>query len=310
MMQKVLRFALVLAVAGLGAGMAHAQNPNDSDLNSDGDNDLLWQEGVGHVHAWLMHGLSRTGPPVHTVPISEPGYNVVGMADFGSSAIQPTPDGHPDVFWRHPTTGHNLIWYMNGLFKVSSAAAPPLANTGWEIVSVGEFGVSATNPFPAPTPGQMRPDLLWRHRTTGQVVIWYLNGPAFVNSHEIGVVPDTNWRIVASGDFGADPAHADPDGRRDILWHHAASGDLRIWYMHGHIRTEAGTNPAGVSDTRWMVAGAGDFNLAHDGRTDIVWRHRDANQVVVWFMHGNALIDGAFTDPPAEAHPWRIVAPK
>ena len=72
MVRKALLFAWVLA-AGVGAGMAQTPNPNDSDFNSDGENDLLWQQGVGHIHTWLMHGLERIGGPQHTVPISEPG---------------------------------------------------------------------------------------------------------------------------------------------------------------------------------------------------------------------------------------------
>jgi hypothetical protein len=41
------------------------------------------------------------------------------------------------------------------------------------------------------------PDILWRNQTTGEVVLWYMNGGNPVSPQAIATVPDLNWEIVA-----------------------------------------------------------------------------------------------------------------
>ena len=58
------------------------------------------------------------------------------------------------------------------------------------------------------------------------------------------------------------------DGRGDILWRHATSGQNVVWFMNGATRSSTGTLSA--ADTTWAIVGQGDFNA--DGKADILWR--------------------------------------
>ena len=60
---------------------------------------------------------------------------------------------------------------------------------------------------------------------------------------------DTNWRVVSSRDF-------DGDGKTDLLWRHAVSGRLVVWWMDGIYRRAGGfTSPDGALETAWTVVG-------------------------------------------------------
>ena len=43
-------------------------------------------------------------------------------------------DGKPDILWRNQPKGDLVVWYMNGITRVSSAALDPsrLADPTWE----------------------------------------------------------------------------------------------------------------------------------------------------------------------------------
>ncbi len=42
----------------------------------------------------------------------------------------------------------------------------------------------------------INPDIVWRHQITGDVYVWYMNGPTFIGDQFIRRVGDTNWKIV------------------------------------------------------------------------------------------------------------------
>ena len=133
---------------------------------------------------------------------------------------------------------------MDGLTRTAFAHAHAWPYVGWEIVSVGEFGISAARPFPPSDPSEVRPDILWRHSGSGEVVIWFMDGPELIDGHLIGAEPDTNWKIPRSGR---------PARHRLAQRDH---GRLRIW-MQGHDHDVGFASPAGVDDAGWTVAGAG-----------------------------------------------------
>ena len=83
------------------------------------------------------------------------------------------------------------------------------------------------------------------------------------------------------------PSHplgdVDGDGRADLVWHHASSGQVGVWLMQG---TTIASNAVvtQVPDVGWQIAGIGDVD--GDGRADLVWHHASSGQVVVWLMQG------------------------
>ena len=119
------------------------------------------------------------------------------------------------------------------------ADPPALPDTSWKLAGVGDFS------------GDQQPDLLWRHDVSGEVVVWFLEdhklaGGQFTNP---SAVPDTNWKIVAVGDYNA-------DGHNDIVWRHATTGENVVWLMEGVKRLAAvATSPSAVSDAAWRIVG-------------------------------------------------------
>src|ERR1700734_3679739 len=95
-------------------------------------------------------------------------------------------------------------------------------------------------------------DILWRNTTTGQVLIWLMNGSAITNTGSVGVgYVTSDWAIVGVGDFNG-------DGKADILWQNPPTGQLYIYFMNG--TTIAGGGSVSYIPPGWNVAGSGDFN--------------------------------------------------
>lgn len=177
---------------------------------------------------------------------------------------------------------------------LSNASGAPLAvadGTGRivEAVRGGDFNADG------------HPDLFWRHRQTGALNVWLMDGS--VRSSEVVPTPGSlaaSWRVAGTADF-------DGDGQSDILWHDATTGALRVWRMSGVTRlSELVPTPAGVPDLNWRSVGTGDFDA--DGKPDILWRHAVSGRNVVWLMDGIVRTTGVFTTPDTLADlNWQMV---
>ncbi|MES0336580.1 MAG: VCBS repeat-containing protein [Candidatus Magnetobacterium sp. LHC-1] len=153
---------------------------------------------------------------------------------------------------------------------------------------------STPTPTPTPTPthqgtradfnGDGNSDILWQDTSTGQVVIWLMNGATISGSGSPATVSDPSWLIKDAGDF-------DGNGKSDILWHNNTTGDVVIWMMNGTTIASAGL-PAIVSDSNWHIRHVGDFN--GDGKSDILWYNTGAGYVAIWLMNGGVIASGDF----------------
>jgi len=121
-------------------------------------------------------------------------------------------------------------------------------------------------------------DILWRNTSTGQTVIWLMEGHTRIGLGSPGGAGQ-DWQIAGVGDF-------DGDGLSDMLWQHVASGQLSIWFIEGTQRV--GTGPAGAANPNvWEIAGIGDFDGLASTATptaDILWRNTSTGQTVIWLM--------------------------
>ena len=166
------------------------------DLNSDGKEDLIWQNNVsGAVAIWHMNGTS-IGSGGALTPDRGPDTNwrLAGLGDVNN-------DGKPDLFWWNQLTGVSEIWVMNGVTRTALVSLPTVADTNWRMVGIGDFS------------GDGWSDVLWRHRVSGGIALvttgWH-------ESHEPG---------HASGSFRsvlADCRYQRPQCRREGR-HHLAS---------------------------------------------------------------------------------------
>ena len=139
-------------------------------------------------------------------------------------------------------------------------------------------------------------DILWRNKTTGQNVVWFMNGAAFSSYSWIDTVSDTNWEIVGTGDFNG-------DGKTDILWRNKTTGQNVVWFMNGAAFSSYSWIDT-VSDTNWEIVGTGDFN--GDGKTDILWRNKSTGQNIIWLMNGTTLSSYSWIDTVTDTN-WQIV---
>ena len=81
----------------------------------------------------------------------------------------------------------------------------------------------------------------------------------------------------------------DGDGKSDILWRDALTGQNALWLMNGGTLA-AGPFIATVSDLNWHIAGTGDFD--GDGKADILWRNSATGQNQIWLMNGPTVSAG------------------
>ena len=124
--------------------------------------------------------------------------------------------------------------------------------------------------------GDGKTDILWRNKSTGQNVVWFMNGTTYSSYAELVQVSDTNWEIVGTDDFNG-------DGKTDILWRNKSTGQNIVWLMNGTTYNSY-SELMQVPDTNWQIVGMGDFN--GDGKTDILWRNKSTGQNIVWLMNG------------------------
>jgi ELWxxDGT repeat protein len=133
-------------------------------------------------------------------------------------------------------------------------------------------------------------DLLWQN-SSGEVVIWELNGTSVLRSASLGN-PGPSWHVKATGDFNG-------DGFSDILWQND-DGSVAIWEMNG-INMIGGA-VLGNPGPSWHVVGTGDFN--GDGFSDILWQN-GSGEVAVWEMNGTSLIGAASLGNPGPD--WHVI---
>ena len=260
-----------------------------SDFNGDSRPDLVWRhDGSGQAVLWYMNGPNLiSGTLTNPEGLSDTNWRLLAAQDFNG-------DHHTDLVWRHEITREMLFWYMNGSQRIGTGTTliGPLSTADWRIRASGDFDFSGWD------------DLLFRHRVTGQILLWTLSG-GIVESR-VPLIPnftDLNWEIAGAGDF-------DGDRHCDVLWRHQTSGQMVVWYMNRRtLRAGTFTTPEALADLRWEVAAVADFN--GDARPDLFWRHRDAGQMAVWYMNGAVMTGGTLADPAVLADTaWKIIGPR
>jgi hypothetical protein len=128
--------------------------------------------------------------------------------------------------------------------------------------------------------GDGRSDVVWRHFTSGENYLYPMDGTAILGGEGyVRTVADLDWKMATFGDFNG-------DGKMDIFWRHATTGENYIYLMdgtsiigEGYIRT--------VADLNWGPD-AGDFN--GDGKTDIFWRNDATGENYVYLMDGLSIV--------------------
>jgi len=181
-----------------------------ADFNLDGHPDLVWQDPItGESQIWFMGGSQGTTLLGTVLLTSANSWRIVAASDFNL-------DGHPDLVWQDPVSGHAQIWYLGGPqgASLTGAANLTLTNT-WNIVGASDFN------------GDGQPDILWQDPVSGATQVWYLGGAqGNVVMSAADLTAGSTWRIVAVADFNL-------DGHPDVAWQDPVSGESQVWYLGG-----------------------------------------------------------------------------
>ena len=118
---------------------------------------------------------------------------------------------------------------------------------------------------------------------TGLPPVWYGNAASFASAATVtvtegGTVSGINIVLAprGGGDFTG-------DGKSDVLWRHAAGGDIWLWPMDGAARS-AESYVRTISDPNWEIRAIADFD--GDRQADLMWRNKVNGQLYFWPMDG------------------------
>jgi hypothetical protein len=259
-----------LAGGSTGSGWAPV---GKGDFDGDGQPDfVLRNPSRTDVRVWLMDGTTAASN------------TVVGALNFSQWQFITTADidgdGDDDIIWRRSSDGRVVAWRMNGS-TVQNYDLP--SSNGLEWLGAGDVD------------GDGDADLLWRRNSDRIPLIWFMENGTRDSVVAIEGLPNgvnTNWKVRALADFNA-------DGKDDILWRNATTGQLAYYFLDGSLLVGTGVilqNPGTSRD----VVQVGDID--GDGDPDIAFRTVNGNTITAWIMDGVTVEStGTIRDLPAGA---------
>ena len=303
------------------------------DYNGDGKADILWRNAAAGENAiWLINGLSvsssaylnvvpaswtvaaqsqTAAAPVASLSTASLSFaaqhtgttsaaQLVTLSNTGSAVLNIASITASAEYASTTTCGATLAVGANCTFSVSfTPLAPGLRNGAVTVTSdasAASVTLSGTGKASVSSDfnGDSNSDILLRNASTGQNVIWLMNGTTMSSSGYINSVA-APWNIAANGDF-------DGDGKADILWRDPVSGNDAIWFMNGTAQTSGGYTLTVAAP--WNIIGAADFD--GDGKADLLWRDATSGANAVWLMNGLTQRSGASLS--GIAAPWALAA--
>jgi sugar lactone lactonase YvrE len=255
----------------------------------------------------ISHTVSATVSTTYTANFTTQYLLTAGVSPSGSGTIGANPSS-TDGYYNSGTSvqlsalANPGYAFLNWSGDVTGSANPvPVTMSGPRNVT-GDFGIATAPRFVTDFNGDGKTDLLWQNDGTGQIGTWFMDGTTAITGtfFNPGQVDDTAWKIVGTADFNGDSA-------ADLVWQHAATGDIGVWFMNGiNLMSATLFTPSPVPDTNWKIVTIGDFNA--DGKPDLVWQRDGTGEVGVWFMNGASLISGLLFDPDQTLGTnWKIV---
>jgi aromatic ring-cleaving dioxygenase len=204
------------------------------DITGDGQPDLLFQnQATSQLVYWKMNGFDMVLYSSLRPSFSgSPDWKVVGTADFDGN-------GSSDLLFQNSSTGQLVYWLMNRFSLIQPGFISP-SDPGsplWRVVGLADFN------------GDGQPDILFQNSSTGDLVVWLMNGTDLA---EIGVLhpstPGAGWQAASIIDLNN-------DGKPDILFQNQSTGQIVYWLLNGGDLVQWGyLNPADPGGPTWRLA--------------------------------------------------------
>jgi hypothetical protein len=228
------------------------------DLNSDGTDDLVFQNGTGSLTTWLMNGQGQalSGKTIYNGNLGD--WKLVALADVNS-------DGTTDLILQN-TPGQIVAWLMNGQGQPTTGITIYGGNLGdWRVVAAADLNTDG------------KADLVFQN-AAGQVVGWFMDGQGHATTG-ITIYGSSiyGWKVATMGDVNG-------DGIADLIWQ-TPLGSVVAWLMDGQGHSTIGVTLYGGTLAGWRIAGMKDMD--GDGIGDLVWQSTSGS-VLAWLMDGNS----------------------
>jgi hypothetical protein len=143
-------------------------------------------------------------------------------------------------------------------------------NQEWLVAAVGDLD------------GDGKSDLIWENINSGDVVVWLMDGSTLKGWSTLATgLAGSNrpWSLAAVGDL-------DGDGKADLIWQNALTGEVSGWLMNGASVNSWASITTNVP-VGWFVVGALDFD--GDGNADLFWQNAQTGGLVGWLMSGTTV---------------------
>ncbi len=224
-----------------------------SDLNGDGEDDVLWRNmNTGQVGYWLFKGGQRTETGVSLATPTPLDWQIAAVKDLNG-------DGQADVVWYNAQAQQAGIWMLSGGKFLTAAGY----NVGtWKPIASADLN------------GDTKNDIVFQNSLTGEVGFWQMNGTTITQS--AGVKAGITWQPQFYGDLNG-------DGQDDIVWRDSASGAVGFWLMNG-VKSTA-TWGTGAVSSDWQIVGLGNFDGNPSGDKELLWSNSKTGDLGIWTLN-------------------------
>jgi len=215
-----------------------------------------------------------------------------GMDHFAVTVIHLAPnkvagdfnkDGIPDILFRNPETGENLIFFLYETGTRESFAYTTPISESWKAEGIGDFNADGIA------------DILFRNYDTGENLIFFQNEDGTRDSFAYTTKISSAWHVAGIADFNKDEV-------ADILFRNQETGENLIFFQNPDGTRDSFAYTTKISSA-WHVAGVADMNK--DGVADILFRNNDTGENLIFFMNEDGSRDSfAYTTKISSA--WHV----
>jgi hypothetical protein len=126
-----------------------------------------------------MDGLAIKAGEGYLRTVADTAWQVKGSADFDG-------DGKADILWRHASSGHNYIYFMDGrTIRHSEGYLRTVAELAWQVAALGDYD------------GDGKADILWRNSSAGENYLYPMDGTTIKPTEGfIRSVPPGSWQVI------------------------------------------------------------------------------------------------------------------